>query len=214
MTAERYGIYLRVSSKLQADGNGVHGQREAVRRWFAGQGLDHQEAREYVDEAYTGANEKRPAWQQLQEDIRGGQIDVVVVYDLSRASRRLRHLLAWIEDMVERKVRVVFVANQIDVSTAMGRLILQVMGAIAEYQRHDTSERISTGIRARIAAGERWGMGRAPRHKRAKSRLSDAQWGALARRRSKGETYEALARSVGMSEKGIRNGLKRHSDAP
>lgn len=198
--------YYRVSSDKQADGNGTDSQRVAVEAWIKASGLSGEGARTYADDGESGKSMDRPAWNAMIEDIRKGEVDTVVMYDLSRAGRTLRGLLEWIEEMVELKIRVVFVRDSIDISTAMGRFILQIMAAVAELERHRINSRQRDGIKAAIAKGRKWGGQHHPR-------LTPEQWADAARRKAAGETWAALAAEYGLHPSGLYQGLKRRERA-
>ncbi len=148
-------VYLRVSSMMQADQNGVDAQRTAIRRWQAAHGVEN--AREYEDNGYSGKDFDRPAWQDLQRDIQAGKVTTVIVYSLDRIGRCCGQTISWFEHMRDLKVRVVVVKDGWDTDSPMAMLIISVMAAVAEWQRHDIRERCRSGIAARIARGEGWG---------------------------------------------------------
>ena len=153
--------YLRVSSKIQADANGTEMQRLALANWLRGATVDPDLAAVWFEDlAVSGKSMNRPQWNAMLERVRAKEFDCIVVYDLSRAGRTLRGLLEWLDEMGELGVRVVFVKDQIDLNTATGKLIISIMGAVAEYVRKLTADRIGDGVRAKIAAGGGWGGGK------------------------------------------------------
>lgn len=153
--------YLRVSTAMQADANGANMQRDAIARWLEYAGVS--DARWFEDAGVSGLKASRPGWDAMLTDVRNTQgARTIVVYDLSRAGRSLRHLLAWVEEMNGTGVRLVFTKENIDTTTPTGRLLLSVMGAIAEFEAENIRERVKCGIRAAIdRRGGRWG--RAPK---------------------------------------------------
>lgn len=146
--------YLRVSSALQASANGTDAQRHSITQWLKGQGIEPEAVRWFQDLAVSGKSMDRPQWLAMNQEIQGG--DLVVCYSLSRAGRNLSGLSAWVNDMVTRGVRVRFVKEDIDVSTINGRLVMHLMGAIAEWAREEIREKTGDGIKAKIARGEGW----------------------------------------------------------
>lgn len=156
--------YARVSSDLQVKANGTDAQRAVISAWLTSQGRDAEGAEWFEDLAVSGKSMERPAWSDMLGKVRKG--DTVVVYSLSRAGRNLAGLCAWVERMQEQGVRVVFLKESIDIGTPTGRLMLHMLGAIAEYEREIIRERASDGVRTRIAKGERWGGARVTTNKR------------------------------------------------
>lgn len=212
--------YVRVSSELQARANGTAAQCTAIQRWCAGEEREIPPERWYEDLAVSGKTMDRPAWARMMAEIRGGLVTTVVLYDLSRAGRTLRGLCAWVEEMVQLNVRVVFLKDGIDIGTAVGRLVVHIMGAIAEYSRTEIIERSRSGIRARTSRGESWGGARVKVNKsgttKGCAKFSRDELASLARRRAAGERMDALAREAGIPLNHLYAKLKRLKgrDAP
>jgi DNA invertase Pin-like site-specific DNA recombinase len=95
----------------------------------------------YEDPDRTGRNSRRPGLQAMIRDIKAGKINVVCVHRLDRLYRNLESLLKFIRLCKRYKVRLVSVTEQIDTDTWWGRLVLYVLGALAEMYIHQTSER-------------------------------------------------------------------------
>lgn len=203
--------YTRVSTVLQAEANGTAAQRAAIERWLDGKG-----ARWFEDAGISGKSTDRPQWQALLAAVRAGEVDTVVVYSFTRASRSLADLSAWVKEMVKRGVRVVSIKEQVDVSTPTGRLMVNLIGCIGEWEREMTAEKASDGIRAKVAAGEKWGGARQFVNKRGTTegcrKLTDAQWGEVRAKREAGATWAALAAEYRMHPNGVRYGLKRRAN--
>lgn len=199
-------VYYRVSSDKQAEANGADAQRLAVNGWLTANGIPPEGARVFEDAGISGKDMERPAWNTMIEEVRKGRVTTIVLYDLTRAGRTLRGLLHWIEEMVDLKIRVVFVKDSIDISTAMGRFILQIMGAVAELERHRINTRQRDGIRAAIAKGRKWGGQHHPK-------LTPEQWAEAASKRERGATWGSLAAEYGLHYQGMRRGVLRHRSA-
>lgn len=106
----------------------------------------------------TGTSKTRPGWDALMEYVRPG--DTLVVPELSRMSRSLRHLLQIIDELAEREVGLVSLRENIDTSTATGRLFLSIMGAVAQMERELRAERAAAGRAAARARGRSGGRPR------------------------------------------------------
>lgn len=103
---------------------------------------------------YCGGNMERPAVKRLLADIEKGVVDVVVVYKIDRLTRSLTDFSRMVEVFERRGVSFVSVTQQFNTTTSMGRLMLNVLLSLAQFEREVTGER----IRDKIAASKRKGM--------------------------------------------------------
>jgi DNA invertase Pin-like site-specific DNA recombinase len=87
--------------------------------------------------------------------------DTVVVCRLDRLGRSLSELLALVQDLTGRSVALRSLAEQIDTSSAAGRLVLHVFGALAEFERALVHERTMAGLAASRVRGRVGGRPRA-----------------------------------------------------
>src|SRR4051794_24235461 len=92
---------------------------------------------------------------------RRGELDAIVVAKLDRWGRSMRHLSAVLGELDDLRVRFASVSEAIDSSTPSGRLLRNVLGAIAEFEREAIVERTSSGLRA-VARGGWWPGGPPP----------------------------------------------------
>lgn len=130
--------YARVSTNDQS----AHSQLDAL----TAAGCE----RVWTDVA-SGARSRRPALDELLAAAAAG--DTVVVTRLDRMGRSLPHLLSLVEDLAARGVGLRSLAEQIDTSSATGRLVLHVFGALAEFERGLNHERTMAGLAAARARG-------------------------------------------------------------
>lgn len=153
----RCAIYTRKSSEegLEQEFNSLDAQREACEAYIASQRSEGWLAmREgYDDGGYSGGNLERPGLQNLMEDIRGGLVDVIVVYKIDRLSRSLMDFARLVEVFDEHKVTFVSVTQSFNTTTSMGRLTLNVLLSFAQFEREVTGERIRDKIAASRAKG-------------------------------------------------------------
>lgn len=173
--------YLRVSrsdqnSSLQADET-----QELIRR----RGWTLSET--FRDEGISGSHDRRPGFQAMMAAARSRRFDVLVVYRADRLFRSLRNLVVTLEEFHQLGVGFVSVTEPFDTTTSAGRLLLQLVGAFAEFEREVLKERTRSGI----AAARRRGalLGRPP----TKFSLERAQ--SL---RAGGMTFAAIARELGV----------------
>ena len=158
MTLRRCAIYTRKSTEegLEQDFNSLDAQREACAAFILSQ--RHEGWRErperYDDGGFSGGSMERPALQRLLEDVRAGQVDVVVVYKVDRLTRSLSDFARIVETFDGAGVSFVSVTQAFNTTTSMGRLTLNVLLSFAQFEREVTAER----IRDKIAASKRKGM--------------------------------------------------------
>jgi DNA invertase Pin-like site-specific DNA recombinase len=139
--AHLYG-YARVSTTLQDPAL----QHDALRAAGC--------ARIFTDKA-SGKLDRRPQLDKLLEVVLPG--DVVVVWRLDRLGRSLKHLIATVAELGERGVGFRSLSEAIDTTTAGGRLLFHIMGALAEFERQLIVERTHAGLAAARARGRHGG---------------------------------------------------------
>jgi DNA invertase Pin-like site-specific DNA recombinase len=147
--------YLRVSTDGQADsGLGLEAQETRVRGFAAAYGYTVD--RLLIDTA-SGKSLARPAVQQLLAAVRGGHVIRVVVAKLDRLTRSTRDLQHLLELFEQQGVALVSVAETLDTQTAAGRLVLNVMAAVASWEREAIGERTREALAAKRQRGQRTG---------------------------------------------------------
>ena len=101
------------------------------------------------------AVKRRPELEKCLSSLRPD--DVLVIYKLDRLARSLKHLLAVLDRLEDAKAGLRSVTEPIDTSTPMGKLIIQVLGSVAEFERSLIRERSIAGQVAAIKRGVRVG---------------------------------------------------------
>ena len=92
-------------------------------------------AGEYVDSGISGAKDSRPELNRLMADAYQRKIDCVLVWKLDRFGRSLRHLVKALAELEARGVAFVSLRDNLDLGTPSGRLMFQIIGAMAEFER-------------------------------------------------------------------------------
>lgn len=113
----------------------------------------------------SGTKTSRPSFNRMLEDMRKYKFRAIVVTKLDRIGRSLQHLITILDELKHKKVEFVAVTQNIDTTTASGRLQWQIMGAFAEFEREIISERTKEGLRFAKNVGKR-GKDKKPRQKR------------------------------------------------
>lgn len=116
---------------------------------------------EYVDEGESGAKESRPALNRLMADAHRRRFAALLVWKIDRFGRSLRHLVNALADLDALGVSFVSLRDNLDLSTPSGRLMFQVVGAMAEFERALTQERVKAGLRLARSKGKKLGRPRA-----------------------------------------------------
>lgn len=147
----RVGIYARVSTKDQ----NVETQLRELRQYCAARSWAVEG--EFIDIGMSGAKDDRPALKELMHYARTRRIDSVLVWRFDRFARSLRHLIVSLSELRELGVDFVSFSEALDTSTSHGRLVFNVVGAIAEFERDIIRERVLAGLRNARAAGIRLG---------------------------------------------------------
>src|SRR5882762_9099382 len=156
--AARCAIYTRKSTEhnLDLEFNSLDAQREACEAYIKSQ--SHEGWRlvrsRYDDGGLSGASLDRPALQELLGDVRGGKIDVIVVYKVDRLTRSLADFAKLVELFDRHSVSFVSVTQSFNTTSSMGRLTLNVLLSFAQFEREVIGER----VRDKIAASKRKGI--------------------------------------------------------
>ncbi len=149
----RAALYARVSTELQEKEQTIQSQLAAITRYADKNGLHHSPALTYADDGYTGTRLDRPGLDELRDHAREGRFDVVVVLCPDRLARRYAYQVLLLEELKRTGVDVLFCERPIDDSPD-DQLLLQIQGAMAEYERAKILERCRRGRLHRARRGE------------------------------------------------------------
>lgn len=155
------------------------------------------------EERVSGAAKQRPEWEACQRTLRAG--DTLIVWRLDRLGRSLRNLVEIVHDLEEKDVGFRSLTENIDTTSAGGRLVFHVFGALAEFERNLIRERTKAGLDAARARGRKGG--RRPKMTKADARkaaamLSDAT-----------VTKAEVAEHFGVTRMTLNTSLSRHGYA-
>lgn len=139
-------------------------------------------------ETASGALRGRPELARCLDYLRPG--DVLVVVKLDRLGRSLAHLIETVTTLDSRGIGLVSLTESIDTTTAAGRLLLHVLGAVAQFERDLIAERTQAGLAAARARGRTGG--RPPK-------ITPEKVEAARTLIASGRTVEQAARAVGVS---------------
>lgn len=111
--------------------------------------------RTFTDEGISGSVSSRPELDRCMEVLRTG--DTLVVWRLDRLARSLKNLLELVESLSSKGIHLRSLTESIDTSSASGRLVLSVFGALAEFERSLIIERTQAGLAAARLRGAKIG---------------------------------------------------------
>src|ERR671922_2743753 len=130
MNGNRAAIYARVST-LNGQDPGL--QLRELREYAERRGWDL--VGEYIDQGVSGAKESRPSLNLLMADAQHRKFDFILVWKLDRFGRSLRHLVNALAELEALGVSFVSLRDNLDLGTPSGRLMFQIIGAMAEFER-------------------------------------------------------------------------------
>src|SRR5215471_2442058 len=154
MATTRAVAYLRVSTEKQADkGVSLEAQAANVRAYAQLYELELVDV--VVDAGASAKTLDRPGLQKALEMLRTGQAEAFLVAKLDRLTRSVVHLGQLVEDFfAEGKWALLSVGEQIDTRSAAGRLVLNVLGSVSQWERETIGERTSAAMQHKASVGE------------------------------------------------------------
>ncbi len=150
--------YIRVSSQDQVAGYSLDAQERSFNELCQSRGWEPAGIyREEGRSAHTDSISKRPVFRQLLEDAAQGRFDTVVVHTLDRWARNTQIALESLGTLAKNNVALVSVTENIDYSTAQGRLLTTLLAGFAEYFSDSLSTHIKKGLGERAHNGRHLG---------------------------------------------------------
>src|SRR5271157_3322137 len=139
--------HVRVSTSGQIDGESLKTQRSTIKDYCASRNWELSKI--FEDAGISGAKDDRPALQALLSAVKGGEIDAVIVRDLSRFGRSARDLLNNIQTLKDFSVTFISIKEGIDGSGPYGQFMLTILAAIAELEMEMITSRMKENRLAR-----------------------------------------------------------------
>ena len=157
----RVAIYARVSTHRQAETQTIVQQLTRLQAHVEAQGWILEPEHCYRDDGYSGAKLDRPGLDSLRDRAALAEFDVVLITEPDRLARNYVHQMVIIEELETRGVQVAFLERPMS-HDPNDRLLLQIRGAVAEYERTQISERMRRGRQAKYRSGTLLPWCRAP----------------------------------------------------
>jgi site-specific DNA recombinase len=154
-------IYVRVSTQRQAQAQTIEQQLDSLQKSHETQGWMWQEEHIFRDDGYSGAKLRRPGLDRLREQVGRATFDRVVITAPDRLARNYVHQMLLIEEFERGGCQVEFVDRPMS-HDPHDQLLLQIRGAVSEYERSLIAERMRRGQRQKYLAGGLLPWTRAP----------------------------------------------------
>ncbi|MGF3103685.1 recombinase family protein [Rossellomorea sp. DUT-2] len=153
-------VYVRVSTTEQAsEGYSIRAQTDRLKAYCVSQGWDIFEI--YIDDGYSAKDTNRPNLERMIKHIEQNLIDCVLVYRLDRLTRSVRDLYNILETFDKYDCKFKSATEVYDTTTAMGRMFITIVAALAQWERENTGERIRMGMEQKAREGN-WVINRSP----------------------------------------------------
>ena len=170
---KRAAIYVRVSTDRQT----IENQMRELHRIAQRRGWEV--VQEYRDAGISGSKgrEARPGLDEMLKDAQRGRFDIVMAWAIDRLGRSLIDLLGTIQALEAYGVDLYLDQQALDTTTPAGKLMFQITGAFAEFERSMIRQRINAGLKRAKAAGKQLGRPRIDPalEKRIQSQLRDGK---------------------------------------
>jgi len=183
-STKRAALYVRVSTDAQTVENQIRELRQVAKR----RGWDVGEV--YKDAGISGAKGRngRPGLDAMLKDANRRKFDILMAWAIDRLGRSLSDLLDTIQHLEACGVDLYLDQQAIDTTTPMGKLVFQIAGAFAEFERTMIRQRINAGLKRAIAQGVKLG----------RPKIDGATERKVRRRLAKGMGILKVAKSLGI----------------
>jgi DNA invertase Pin-like site-specific DNA recombinase len=191
----------RVSTDRQADkGVSLEAQKSRIEAMAVVQERTLLEV--IVDGGESAKNLNRPGLQRLLSLVQAGKVRAVIVAKLDRLTRSVKDLCSLLELFEKKNVALISVAESLDTSTAAGRLVITIMGAVSQWEREAIGERTREALRHKRTKGERVGniefgyrLGADGRHLESEA-IEQAALAAIWKLRAQGHSLRRIAATL------------------
>jgi DNA invertase Pin-like site-specific DNA recombinase len=151
--AMRVALYVRVSTQRQAQAQTIEQQMERLTGYAREQGWDVPVGHVFRDEGYSGATLRRPGLDRLRDRAAARHLDLVLITAPDRLARNYVHQVLLLEELQGHGCEVRFLDRPMS-QDPHDQLLLQIRGAVAEYERTLITERMRRGRQRKLEAGD------------------------------------------------------------
>jgi site-specific DNA recombinase len=146
-------IYVRVSTRLQTQTQTIDQQIERLQAHIVAHGWHLPESHIFRDDGYSGASLRRPGLDRLRDHVAAAQFEKILVTDPDRLARNYVHQVLLLEELQKHGCQVEFLDRPMS-QDPHDQLLLQIRGAVAEYERSLIAERTRRGRLRKLQAGQ------------------------------------------------------------
>ena len=147
--------YTRVSTEDQSvNGVSLAAQEQKVKQYAAL--FDIEIVESLSDPGWSAKNINRPGMKRILEMMQKKEIEAVVVAKLDRLTRSIRDLSEVIDLANKKGIALISVEERIDTATAAGRMLVNMIGVISQWEREAIGERTATSLRYKRASGMKY----------------------------------------------------------
>ena len=198
---KKVAVYVRVSTE------GVKNGREQstgmqlldIKNHLSSKGIAEFET--YEDKGISGTKRDRPALKRMMQDCRQGKVSMVVCWRLDRLFRSLGDLINTLSELQTLGIEFIALKDGIDMTTATGRLMMQILGAFGEFEASVIKERINSGLANARSKGVRLGRPKSNGHT------------VVSKLKAEGKTIKEIAIHTGLSDKSVYRILAKEQTA-
>lgn len=157
---KRTAIYIRCSTDEQVENGVTLAAQEARLRAFA-LATEREVDEVVIDDGYSAKDLNRPGITRLLDEVRAGNVETVIILKLDRITRSVRDLATLLELFAKANAALVSVGESLDTQTAAGRMVVNMLGVVAQWERETIAERTSFALAHKRANSEKY-SGRVP----------------------------------------------------
>jgi site-specific DNA recombinase len=149
----RTALYIRVSTEEQAkEGYSIRAQTERLKAYCVSQGWEVVDF--YIDDGKSAKDMNRANLKRMLKHIEQGLIECVLVYRLDRLTRSVLDLYKLLEIFDKHNCKFKSATEVYDTTTAMGRMFITIVAALAQWERENLSERVRMGMEQKAREGQ------------------------------------------------------------
>jgi len=148
----RIAMYVRVSTQTQVQAQTIEEQLTRLQQHCQAQGWTWTEHSIFRDDGYSGASLNRPGLDRLRGEVASANFDEVLITAPDRLARKYVHQVMLIEELEQHGCQVEFLDRPMS-QTPDDQLLLQIRGAVSEYERSLITERMRRGRQSKYRAG-------------------------------------------------------------
>lgn len=192
---KRVALYCRVST----DGQTVENQLNILQTSAKRHGWDV--IKVYKDEGISGkkGRDKRPGLDELMKGVARKEFDMVAAWSLDRLGRSLQDLISILSDIQAKGIDLYLEKQAIDTTTHTGKMLFQILGSFAEFEREMIRERVGAGLERARKQGKTLGRPK---------KVNDDTVEAIMKARAEGKGIRAIAKEVGIGIGTVQRVLK------